>query len=66
MSAEFHLQIEAFDVPVLPTLARCRPPPNLLPASDTGVSDEDDITVATTLQFEVTGLVAGDAVQCSC
>jgi hypothetical protein len=63
LSAEFHLQVEAFDVPVAPALVRCRPPPDLLPVSDTGASDEDDITVATSLQFEVTGLVAGDVVQ---
>lgn len=63
LSAEFHLQIATFDVPTPLSVVRCRPPPNLLPSSDTGVSDEDDITVATVLEFEVTGLVAGDAVE---
>jgi hypothetical protein len=63
LSAEFRLQIDTTDAAVAPVAVRCRPPPDLRPESDTGSDDGDDITVATVLQFQVDGLVAGDQVQ---
>ena len=45
----------------VPATVACKPPPDLLPASDTGVPD-DDITEALSLDFAVDGVAAGDLV----
>ena len=44
-----------------PAVAACKPPPDLLPASDTGVPD-DDITEAMSLDLAVSGVAIGDLV----
>jgi hypothetical protein len=44
-----------------PAVAACKPPPDLLPASDTGVPD-DDITEALSLDLAVSGVAIGDLV----
>ncbi len=62
LSAELRLLVAA--EPGAPfSITRCRPPPDLLPGSDTGASNEDDITGAASLSFAVTGVLAGDDVQ---
>lgn len=40
----------------------CRPPPDLRPESDTGVSTSDDITLPQPLLFDVAGVQAGDVI----
>ncbi|MBD8526394.1 Ig-like domain-containing protein [Pseudomarimonas arenosa] len=62
LSAEFRLWIEVL-ASTSSNVARCRPPPDLQAGSDTGASNEDDITSAATLSFDVTGVLDTDVVQ---
>lgn len=62
LSAELRLIVAAGPGSAF-SIVRCRPPPDLLPSADTGASNTDDITGATSLSFAVTGLLPGDTVQ---
>lgn len=62
LAAALRFYIDVRDAPAT-AIARCRPPPDLRPASDTGASDTDDITLAVPLDFDVGGLAPGDQVQ---
>ena len=61
LSAEFLLHVTT-QISVPTTITRCLPPPDLRAASDTGESASDDITAATAISFDVSGLIAGDVV----
>jgi hypothetical protein len=62
LSAELRLLVDA-QVGAGLELLRCRPQPDLRPESDTGANSADDITSASVLLFDVTGLQPGDQVQ---
>jgi hypothetical protein len=62
LSAEIRLHVSTDPDAVTPSISACRPPPDLRPESDSGASDEDDITVTGALLFDVRGVQAGDVI----
>lgn len=60
LSAELRLFLDVA-ANATPAVALCKPPPDLLPASDSGVPD-DDITEARSLDLVVSGVAIGDLV----
>ncbi|SDD58171.1 hypothetical protein [Aquimonas voraii] len=62
LSAEIRLHLAADPKATKAVFSPCRPPPDLRAESDTGSSDADDITLAGPLQFDVSGMQAGDSV----
>lgn len=62
LSAEIRLHIDTDPATTEPSFSSCRPPPDLRAESDSGASDEDDITVAGLLLFDVRGVQAGDVI----
>lgn len=62
LTAEIRLHVAADPKAGSAVFSPCRPPPDLRADSDTGTSDEDDITLASALQFDVGGVQAGDTV----
>ncbi len=63
LSTELVFHLTAAPASGATSIKPCLPPPDLLPESDTGASDSDDITAVSLLMFEVSQVQSGDIIQ---